>query len=460
MGSDDAERLLEQLAAPRAWRETADPSLTVENLVALTGLSLPSGIEGQTLEGLHADTMALWTRWATEYLGFAHELRPDLRVRTTRVVVSTLDTHYVNASSWALPDGTALIVLNRSLITLVYEISRAIAGRAVTNTDEEPPVSLETAGHAVVAVMDWVRTCSTADAVTLDLPAQSVPIAYMICQAAERFILAHEVAHLVLGHHDGCMGTGRQILMAACDGPPEWASAEEATVARLHGEEHEADVLALALVLGAGHGSQANLDPVILFGAVQLFFRIQEEIESFTVSNAAGVVPSSAGTHPAADLRSAVLRLVVDDWTGGESGAWDRGQGPLTLFDAMLASAPPLDERERRAAEAVDAALASCAQSPIPDYASFRPLVARAWADTNEPLVLAALARRLAGALQRNAASDAEIVDRVRAFNELKLVISVVRDLDPVRQYSFREMLVANTLSDEYDGLFDIGADA
>jgi hypothetical protein len=243
-----AHALLERLRATTAsWagRSISDPRESGEVTASEWEVFRKLGADPADAEQILAGSVTrVWVSLATEMLDAARRYEansPMVRSVPDHVLVTALDTELVNAASYACGDGSALIVLNDALVKLAYEVCRVLATLVVAPGETPADDVTEDAQRGLVSVLDWIRVSGHVHAVDLPLDGPRLRIAVELCLAMEEFVIAHEVSHLVLGHHAGCMGS-RQILI-------EVPSTEPIPDPDYQRQELEADCFAMLMVL-------------------------------------------------------------------------------------------------------------------------------------------------------------------------------------------------------------------
>ncbi len=387
-----AQTLLESLrseTAPWGGRSIADPrgpgDLTDRERAVLRDLAIDPADAGIAF-GNMSD---LWTGLATEMLDSARQHQansPLIGAVPDKVIVTALDTHLVNAASYSCEDGSALIVLNDALVSLVYEVSRTLATIVSVSGKTRPDGTNDDARSALVALLDWIRLSGHVHGVDLPLDGPRLRVAFELCLAIEEFITAHEVAHLVLGHHDGCMGS-RQLLIEV----PGHQALPDPDYQR---EEIEADSLGILMVLDLRSKRTQHNDQALALDGARLFFALQAEIERlvlgqrFTSALRVGI----AQTHPPAEVRASLMQHAVRSGVKNADEAWERSASFTTTFGFLLEGADDPMGREEEAQAWVENLLSSCAKRRIPDYATFRLTMSTEAPRLQEPLLLAAVA--------------------------------------------------------------------
>jgi hypothetical protein len=329
----------------------------------------------------------LWTGLAKKMLAASRQASsPLIRAVPDEVIVTALDTHLVNAASYSCEDGSALIVLNDALVNLVYEVSRTLTRLVAVPGETSPDEATDDARRALVAVLDWIRVSGHVHGVDLPLDGLRLRIAFELCLAIEEFIIAHEVAHLVLGHHGGCMGSRHLLIELPADQAQPNPDYQR--------EEIEADILAIQMVLGERSKRSELNDQVLALDGARLFFALQAEIERLVLRQrfASVLRVDVEQTHPPAEVRASALYHAVRGGVKNAEEAWERSSSFTTAFGLLLDGAETPANREEQAVAWVENLLSSCATQPVPDYMTFKATLAAEAPRMQEPLLLAAVA--------------------------------------------------------------------
>jgi hypothetical protein len=387
----------------------------------------------------------LWTGLATEMLDVArqHQAASLIQVVPDEVIVTALDTHLVNAASYNCEDGSALIVLNDALVNLVYEVSRILALLVEVPGETTPDARTDDARLALIAMLDWIRVSGHVRGVDLPVDRLRLRVAFELCLAIEEFIIAHEVAHLVLGHHAGCMGS-RQMLI-------EVPGHESIPDSDFRGEEIEADSFGILMVLSLRSKRNELSDQALALDGARLFFALQAEIERLVLGQrfASALRVEAAKTHPPAETRASLMQHSVRNLVANADEAWERSAGFTTAFGLLLDGAGDPSGREDEAEAWVENLLSSCARGQVPDYAKFQSTLAIEAPRLQEPLLLAAVAaamvkseRALQACEARAAVEDIAVDFPIEDWQRLKLLCSYGDHLEIKGLRALREMYV------------------
>ena len=147
---------------------------------------------------------ALLAGIAGEVLTFARTGKdPELAqaLEPERVAIRSIPQTNVHAITVRAGDHH-VIAVNRGLVVFFYKLARAIAPHASSVHPDDPPLpDRELTAARIATLVDWMgspaRTPRSGD---WDLTQGQLSVADNITRAAERFVLAHEIGHIVGGH--------------------------------------------------------------------------------------------------------------------------------------------------------------------------------------------------------------------------------------------------------------------
>jgi hypothetical protein len=127
------------------------------------------------------------------------ELAPLLR--SDRVLVRTIPPAGIEAlTTWIAPRHA--VAVNRGLALFVYRLARAVSPHVIVRGRDDPPAPPESQTAGIIAtLLDWMASPVRAPLVE-DWPAgpREVKTAENFTTAAERFVMAHEIGHILHRH--------------------------------------------------------------------------------------------------------------------------------------------------------------------------------------------------------------------------------------------------------------------
>ncbi|MGB2711367.1 MAG: hypothetical protein WBC33_07605 [Conexibacter sp.] len=247
-----------------------------------------------------------------------------------RVLPAEITTTDINAHTLRAGNGGWLILINTGLITFAYKTARALAtrvrfydpdGDGAPEADEPPPEDLDVTAQLIATPIDWYLEAGIPLGPDFPITNQQMALANDLATAAEQFVVAHELAHQLLGHvADGT----RSMLVAG-------ATVDALNVS--HQQELDADALGLKLVLES-ITSGDQFEYAVAYAGVELFFLVVSLLEEYAAA------PESA-THPPAARRLESIRAAL------ASGVEDERQRDSVAELAKLIEQLWNDVRER-----------------------------------------------------------------------------------------------------------------
>ncbi|MDX3849307.1 hypothetical protein [Streptomyces sp. AK02-01A] len=228
------------------------------------------------------------------------------------VLVAKYPHESFNAQARAVRGGT-LILVNAGFSLLVLEMSKAFAASlGFFSRDEDGGITVEAATPAVRerrriaergmarSVLAYLFQGDAAHGGRQPLDADSAAMARLLTEATERFVVAHEFAHLLEGH----------LATPAQRGAGEWLH-------RTREQEFQADETGMLLLLRAlEDGPEEQLASYLAVAGPLFFFAIDHLITR--VRNEIDDIPQGMrlSDHPGSDERGAALRALLTDIHG------------------------------------------------------------------------------------------------------------------------------------------------
>jgi hypothetical protein len=229
-----------------------------------------------------------------KYAESAKDAELAARVRSDRVLVRTILLAEVEALTiWIAP--WHVVAVNQGLALFLYRLARAFTPHVIVRGPADPPAPPEGEAIGIIAtLLDWMASPVRAPLVE-DWPVgpREQRTAENYTRAAERFVIAHEVAHILRGH-----------LIADADGVDVAQASTLELDKRPVQQEHEADVLGSALAVDSTLND--GIDPRAAVTGVYFFFRALQLAETV------GAIHVDASHRPAEE------RLEVCDYAMGE----------------------------------------------------------------------------------------------------------------------------------------------
>lgn len=251
-----------------------------------------------------------------------------------RVVVTTIPQATVQALTvWM--DPVHSIAVNHGLMLFMYRLARAIAPHVITRGPNDPPAPPESEAVSIIATMlDWmsspVRAPLVADWQTGE---REIRTAENIATAGERFVVSHEIAHIMRQH----------LIVDA-----RKADASKMTLRDLakrpYEQEIEADVIGASLSMESM--IPQNLAPQA--GAVGIAMFLQ----SLRLAEEVGAIVTDE-KHPAAGFRLDVLWQTLPQRYGADFSRLTQAANEIGSLVARLGD-QALQERNTRRKKAVE----------------------------------------------------------------------------------------------------------
>jgi hypothetical protein len=260
------------------------------------------------------------------------------RLHKDRIVIRVIPPVKVQAMTvWAAP--VHVVAVNVGLIVFVYKLTRAIAPHLVTLKPDAPPrpAESETAGR-VATLIDWMSSL-VAKPRSGDWPVSGSEKLWAANTAmvAERFVLSHELGHVVRG----------DLILDVAQADPSQLTPEQCDQRPL-AQEIEADVAGMFFTI------ESIVDRGVHPGAGMM--GIEMFLQSVLLAEAVGAIRTDDAHQPAAE-RLSLIRYAIHEKYGevaakitqaadelGELMSW---LGPLALLERDRRCAASAQEMER-----------------------------------------------------------------------------------------------------------------
>jgi hypothetical protein len=238
-------------------------------------------VQREAIKGL-ADTILNYLRSHLQEQEMLPLLQPE------RVVVITIPLATVQALTvWMDPVHT--IAVNSGLMLFMYRVARALAPHIITRGPKDPPPPPESEAISIIAtLLDWMSSPVRAPLIQ-DWPTgpREIRTAENIATAGERFVVNHEISHILCRH----------LIVNTSEVDPSKLTPYDLQN-RPTEQEIEADVIGASLSIESMFEQQ--LDPRA--GAVGIMIFLQ----SLRLAEEVGAIVSDR-THPSASDRLEVL---------------------------------------------------------------------------------------------------------------------------------------------------------
>lgn len=247
----------------------------------------------QIVVSLFKDHRTEWVRSLLEQVvvGLPDELKAFL-LDEQSVLAAEVNTGDVNAHAIQAPNGGWLILLNRGIISFAYKAARAFAIHFRFDGDPEKSApERERTADLIATVFDWYLVTGIPLGPDFDIEPRQMAVASRIATEAEKFIVAHEVGHHLLGHV--AAGT-RSMLVAG-----QAVKAMDVS----YQQELDADHMGLRLSLESITSTEP-FDYNLAYAGIEMFLQVVSLLEAYAAA------PES-DTHPSAAERLAALRKTL-----------------------------------------------------------------------------------------------------------------------------------------------------
>jgi hypothetical protein len=250
-----------------------------------------------------------------------------------RVVVATIPQATVQAMTvWI--DPVHAIAVNHGLMLFMYRVARALAPHIITRSATDPPAPPESEAVSIIATLiDWMASPARAPLLE-DWPTgqREIRTAENIAVAGERFVVSHEMAHIMRQHlivDSGKVDTSKMTLEDLDDRP--------------YDQEIEADIIGASLAIDSMFPQK--LDPRAGFVGIAMF------LHSLHLAEAVGAIVPDA-KHPPADLRLNILWQSLPRRYGPDFAVLTSWANDLTHLVTRVGNSA-LAERNKRRDKAV-----------------------------------------------------------------------------------------------------------
>jgi len=340
--------------------------------------------------------------------------------------VGLLDLSEVNAKAIPAPNGGWLIVLNRGLLTFLYEVARAISTRFVAQDSDgnrpygESIPDFEETCRWIAEIFAWYKGVGRPAAFDFPVHPAQIMFAGNLAIYAEEFVVSHEMAHFFAGHVKSVLNTREHIGYLPKEIPLSgWE------------QEFEADCVGLRVLWGRNDPTLQR-EYLDAYTGADFFLQVMSLFEEL-----AEIHPTES--HPPSRLRLDRLRdyaksLCVNDdsW----SNLFEHSQVLECLFakvrNTLLEPSPEQVERAKQKAEMaqekLEQILEAYAGGVVPNYLYFDREVVNMFSEYPSDAVCAAIAAsidRIEQHLETLHNQNTPQLDRL-SFQKWKLLIHLL----------------------------------
>jgi hypothetical protein len=246
-------------------------------------------------------------------------------LRPERLVVTTMPHATVQAATvWM--SSTHAIAVNRGLMLFMYRLARAVSPHIISRGQDDPPAPPESQAISIIAsLIDFMSSPVRAPLVP-DWPAapREVKTAENLTTAGERFVISHEIAHIMCRH----------LIADARDVDPATTTAEDLDH-RPMDQEIEADTIGAAISIDSHPNPRAGAVGIVMFLHT---VRLAESVGA--------IVPD--GKHPSAIERLETLWDVLPRRYGAQFAAVTSWADELSALLTRLSDAALRERQGRR----------------------------------------------------------------------------------------------------------------
>jgi hypothetical protein len=271
------------------------------------------------------------------------EIASELGAKQDReVAFGALPTGEINAITVQVPAGGCLILIDDGTPTLIWLMAKAIStffvegdgsgvgDMAIFRTDEESlryRLGTHTEGltRFTEALFAHVVLGHAGRARPYLLKSPHLGIAELLTETAEKFIIAHELAHIHLGHSAGSSNLGDRLV-------DHRISVKE--IVRSRHEELAADLGGLHMTLA--YNANKKLDTALSYWGIEFLLSCLEVVEEVVGEGTSMAYP------PATERRVFLRRFVSDKWPEYARGMLGLGSTTQWLVTQVWERAKPL----------------------------------------------------------------------------------------------------------------------
>ena len=344
------------------------------------------------------------------------------------LVVGEIGIEAPNAHVIPLKDDEFVVVMHSGLFAFLYRVARPLASAVFRTTEEvagSTGIEMPQLARTIAEIFWWLRKTDTSFGPDYDITREQIYLANLLAMRAERFLLAHEIGHVL------------QALGERCGELPSGFT-DDTT------EEYLADALALHLTLDASNKHEGERDPtwlMLTYAGAELALHIWNVMERIDFSFLDDI-------HPPASKRIEMMRTWLREWCDT-----DETFGKVTMAAKVIqrafgeVSRIIMDPAEHAAAFEVEAEtlvtefldlLETCSSGAIPDYSTFYSqapiLLSRGYPEQTLVMVFRRVVDRLRECMTEPSEKQ-NPVDQQRRLGQFKLLFGLTDNMpDPAKQ--------------------------
>jgi hypothetical protein len=276
-----------------------------------------------------------------------------------KIAIGEINDPSPNAFTKKLGEDGYAVLFNTGLKDFIYRIIRALSARLIFYKDDQELTSFKDICRIISEIFWWYQETINFDVKHAMGPSypitdQKIKTASRIAVAAESFLVAHEIGHII-----------NEI------------NKEE--FADTHNDEYSADYIALGIVLGAYNRQNPALsrsdylDMIFAYAGAELIFQIFKGLEDLGFE--------FNDTHPKAALRLEMLRKTSKSVFANEQ-EWERlliisrqidkmFNGVISIINDPTEYQKYYDDEAEAIVEKLKVLLERCSGGVVPNYVKF-----------------------------------------------------------------------------------------
>ncbi|MDY0977785.1 hypothetical protein SOM61_22740 [Massilia sp. CFBP9012] len=338
-----------------------------------------------------------------------------------RLVAGEIGKDAPNAHVIELDNQQYVVVLHSGLFEFLYRIARPLASAVFRSSDDQQDqqgIDFPELARVVAEAFWWLKQTGSSFGPEYPIAVEQKILASLVATNAERFLLAHEIGHVIFALGKDQSGVADQFTDAD--------------------EEHFADHLALQFTLSAGMEDAKRNDAMSLmltYAGAELALQIWGVMEQIGLLFVDGV-------HPPTSERIAMLRRSLRDQCESEQ-IFDSIVMPAVVIERAFnevaqiivspgTHAPIYEAQAASLLNDLERLLETCADNPIPDYYSFYTEMPALLSHGYPEVVLIQVFSKVAenfSELCREGKQIADQTDAIKRLNRYKLLLGLSENL-------------------------------
>jgi hypothetical protein len=339
-------------------------------------------------------------------------------LRDGRLVVGEIGAVSPNAHVTRLEEDQFVVVLHSGLFSFLYRIARPLASAVFRPMkDVGSGIDVPKLARIIAEIFWWLQRTGDSFGPEYEIALEQKHLANLLAMSAERFLLAHELGHVLFA-----IGAMSEVGLA-----------EQLDDSM---EEHFADVIGLDLNLRACLVKRGDSDPMWLmlaYAGAELALQIWSVMERIGLDFVDGV-------HPPAPQRIAMLRDSLRAWCKTDN-TFETIATAAKVFehvfnDVSQIIAQPGDHGATFETEAdsligeFEHLLDRCSKEHVPDYATFYSeapeLLSRGYPESVINRVFFSVVDRFKEATSQGPEDWTDKVQGIKRFSQFKLLFGLI----------------------------------